>query len=761
MDNSKDPTGNHNLTVNDQAISLPDEDKLGRYPFAQKLARDLSRWKGKQSIVVGLNGKWGSGKSSVKNLILHALEKDGSPLEYIQFNPWLTSGEEAITKSFFDEIAQKLKTMDDSNKSERLEKWRNYTRYLALGSKLANGIEVAGLFVPGLAAAGSVGKAVIDQAEELANTAAESLEARELSLTSMKAELTKTFRDLPKPILVVIDDIDRLTKEEIRLVVQLIKSNVDFPNITYLLLYQRSTVTRALNGVHDEDGYQYLQKIVQIDLDIPSPRPLKLREFLVDVIKPCFDRTNMRGWDRSRWDEVATRILWPLYQEPRQIIRLDCMLNFHLEAHSTNGWLNVNFMDLILLESLRIHYPEVYQETSRGFSRGEDPAVAAYYSSDESTQRLRHGIEEQCEKLKAHPKRQAILGALLHELFPQANQHFKHSGTIEQKWLRELRLCHPKHFPKYFHLTMEPEEIPVEDITRLLSEKTNPKEIRTILEPKFSKRASFDELMDYFRALKEEIPQSMIPILIQELFELSDSLPSNDNTENFDTGGLWTLCEIVHLMLNQVPEQLERDEIILGYRQDATVLNGIIFYLERYANNDPEKQTYSYLLTDKILLSQSAIDQAKSEIATQLQRKAETGELLRNLNATAFLDALGKWGENEKVKHWARSLIQQPEDLLLFFEALIDIGHTAGGDQSWTNYTINPKKLETFLTSSELKPIPSFETEDPLKVRIVMVIQDWISRRAEPMGDGQLFVASRDNNTGELLNRPSADMPFQ
>jgi len=43
-------------------------------------------------------GGWGSGKSSVKNLVLEKLtEQKYRTVTAVEFNPWLVSGEETIT----------------------------------------------------------------------------------------------------------------------------------------------------------------------------------------------------------------------------------------------------------------------------------------------------------------------------------------------------------------------------------------------------------------------------------------------------------------------------------------------------------------------------------------------------------------------------------------------------------------------------------------------------------------------------------------
>ena len=70
-------------------ISEPDDDLLGRNDFAEGVADALTGWIGKESLVLAVCGKWGDGKTSTKNLILKALEKDGKKkLAVVEFTPW-------------------------------------------------------------------------------------------------------------------------------------------------------------------------------------------------------------------------------------------------------------------------------------------------------------------------------------------------------------------------------------------------------------------------------------------------------------------------------------------------------------------------------------------------------------------------------------------------------------------------------------------------------------------------------------------------
>ena len=752
MPNSKKTPQPETSFQDDRPIETPAEDRLGRYPFAQKLARDLTNWHSKESLVVGLNGKWGSGKSSVKKLIFHALKEAGDPLTCVEFNPWLVSGEEAITRAFFNEITKKLLTYKDEGKAVRLEKWRKYSKYLSLSSKLASGVEVAGLLIPGLAVIGGAAKATLNKGAELADTAADSLEDTELSLTDLKAELSAEFAKLPKPILVVIDDIDRLTKQEIRLVIQLIKSNADFPNITYLLLYQRETVARSLEEILGEDGHSYLQKIVQVDLDIPPPRPLKLRAFLSDAIDPLFSKTKVRGWKQRRWSSAATQTLWPLYQSPRHIVRLRCMLGFYFDSHIVGDHLNVNFLDLILLETLRIHFPSVYEDVSRGFRHANDPLYTFYYSSTDALKRIRESVTQSIQDSNVDEHLKAPLKALLEELFPQVDEHFHHSRDEELVWLKEMRLCHATHFPKYFHLTVEAGEISSEFINELISESVTPEQIRGLLEQQFKTRDGFSALSEYLQALSKEIPRCVLPLIIHQLFELSDDLP-NAAKYSFDAiNALRTLCNIVNSLLDEEPDQGERDHLFLSHLQEATVWLGPTFFLRRFKIADDENSENGMppIDPDSKTLSESAIQQARQEIADKLMRKAIIGELLHLEKASTLLHYLWEWGDQYEIREWGQGLSDSTDELLALLKALMGFGHTSTGSEGWTNFSILPSDVERFFSKERLKQLLPIDADDQLDQLLIQALIDWTNDKATIVDGGRVFIAAQDDDSGEI-----------
>jgi predicted KAP-like P-loop ATPase len=103
----------------DRPITSAQEDLLGRTSFAESLASGISGWKGNDSLVVSLHGPWGSGKSSIKNMVLEALRRSDkvSPI-ILEFNPWQWAGHEELARAFFHEVGLALGRADTSKEEK-------------------------------------------------------------------------------------------------------------------------------------------------------------------------------------------------------------------------------------------------------------------------------------------------------------------------------------------------------------------------------------------------------------------------------------------------------------------------------------------------------------------------------------------------------------------------------------------------------------------------------------------------------------------
>ena len=114
----------------------------------------------------------------------------------------------------------------------------------------------------------------LEKARNVARDAADEMqqaaEEAKKSLPSIKQELREALKSFLEKrnrlVLVVIDDIDRLSPDEIRLVFQMVKANADFPALVFLLLYDEKFVVSALKKFFGEDSQRFLEKIVQFQI---------------------------------------------------------------------------------------------------------------------------------------------------------------------------------------------------------------------------------------------------------------------------------------------------------------------------------------------------------------------------------------------------------------------------------------------------------------------------------------------------------------
>ena len=91
----------------DNPISTASEDLLQRSKFVERIVREINMTDASQGYVMAVMGQWGSGKTSVLNLVKDCLQN--KEMLVVDYNPWLLSGTEALVAGMFGEINAQLK----------------------------------------------------------------------------------------------------------------------------------------------------------------------------------------------------------------------------------------------------------------------------------------------------------------------------------------------------------------------------------------------------------------------------------------------------------------------------------------------------------------------------------------------------------------------------------------------------------------------------------------------------------------------------
>ena len=276
-----------NSVKGDRALRSGDEDRLGFREVANLIASSLVHGASEDGLVVGIDGEWGSGKSSLMFLIgdeLKKLPEDQQPT-IINFQPWLIGNRDALITILFDELSKQIDQIardsggttqiPAAKAKEAKEALRSFIRGL---SKTGSAIEVVGE-ASGIGPVKWFGKFL---------KATGGLWGRKSAppqLSDLKDRLVRSLRDLGHRFVITIDDVDRLEPSEVMEILRLVRSVVDLPNVVYLLCYDNGILAHSIERAADVmDGQSYLKKIVQLTVMVPKPEPLQLRQWFTDEL---------------------------------------------------------------------------------------------------------------------------------------------------------------------------------------------------------------------------------------------------------------------------------------------------------------------------------------------------------------------------------------------------------------------------------------------------------------------------------------------
>ncbi|MDQ2873911.1 MAG: KAP family NTPase [Actinomycetota bacterium] len=385
------------------------------------------------SSVLALVGPWGSGKSSLINLVC---ERIGASWQVRYFSTWAPPDVSALLADLFATIRSALP------EGER-------TRWL---KDLL--VEYAQLAVPVLGVIPVVGSAAQGVAANLVQLRADR------PMQSMFDELTAQLSDLGLRVLVVLDDVDRLQPDELLALLKAIRLLARFPGVYYLLAYDEQTIidvltTTAVAQNSSDRALAYLEKIVQVRLDIPPAQRFYTEQMLGSGITGLLDRL---GIPLSPEQTVRFRVLY------------DTLLQFTLsQPRATGRFLRqavaylpmpepgeIDVVDFLALTHLRSLAPATYRLLARSRSLlGVPPSGPVGPPPDAVREAVEKSLAEECADYKDQ------VFAVIAELFPfLAGDYLEHLQPADwQLRAATRRAAIEEYFDRYFLFGLSADDI--------------------------------------------------------------------------------------------------------------------------------------------------------------------------------------------------------------------------------------------------------------------------------------------------------------
>jgi hypothetical protein len=123
--------------LSDAPIFDVDEDKFDRAEFAKRIAATIGSKIDPSSIVIGLYGPWGDGKTTVLNFVQNELNRFDSVICF-KFNPWRFEDESVLLTTFFETLATVLQRKLSTHREEIGKTLSRYGGVLSSAGKALN-----------------------------------------------------------------------------------------------------------------------------------------------------------------------------------------------------------------------------------------------------------------------------------------------------------------------------------------------------------------------------------------------------------------------------------------------------------------------------------------------------------------------------------------------------------------------------------------------------------------------------------------------
>ena len=575
----------------DKPIEKQEEDLLGRANFSNQLGKAIYEYNENSGLVIGLFGEWGTGKTSVVNMaeneIKRLSEKDDNKPLIVRFSPWNYTDKNNLISLFFQDL--KIKIYNQSGKDY----------YKKIGEALENYSEAVDLlnYVP------FVGGGVVNIIKMILKIVTKKV-SKKSTLNETRKALEKVLTEVDKKIIVVIDDIDRLTNIQIRDIFQLVKQVADFPNVIYLLVMDRNVVQGALAEVHNlEEGNEYLEKIIQVPIELPELSKHKLDGILLNQLNKIIVNTSSEiKIDENYWNKVFNDCISPYILTLRDINRVVNTFQFRYSLL----YQEVSFEDMIAISTIEVLEPKLYKWISKNKEVVCGGSMKRLINSINNKLDYRELYSKEFEKIGINPER-AI--KFLSTMFPvflkdiNGNTYFEKNNFDIRK---NMRAAFGGRFDVYFMSDLSDIKVSRNILNSCVYEFDRNNLLEVI--DKINQKGDIVYFLEEFTSLISEIPYERLSLISSVLLILHGKFYGERNNIIYPISAITMTSRIIEEIIDRLATDEEKylslsslignaDETSLGTISNLLINIGRTHgrYVENIENRDKRIITVEYL----------------------------------------------------------------------------------------------------------------------------------------------------------------------
>jgi KAP family P-loop domain len=414
--------------------------------------------------VIAVRGGFGDGKSSILNLLHKELRESAI---VVLFSSWLPDSQRTLVQDLFGDIAS------ECNRAFIIPGLRKHlTKFATIIAGTTPQLKILPDLLP-----------TYTQRQEI-------------------RDLGKSLGRLPKRVVVLLDEIDRMEKDEILTLLKVIRGAHILPNLTFVCALNQNHVEELTRNSFDTDPHEFFEKFFPVAFDLPKPSPEILKKMLCDRIQEAFEGAHWfhNAEERNTFLDGLTE-LWNAALKPicSNIRKVNLFANdIHGTALLASG--EVNALDLCALEALRRFFPAVYEliwRKAQFFSMSYEWWKTREHRTDAFLVQESDNIGTQIKGVSKGDRDAAAIRGLLTAMFPDRVKELYSerppSSKLDTTRLADLergkRIAHPDYLPVYFRYEV-PDTIfssrEMADFIARMSSAKSPKERREVFDDLFS-----------------------------------------------------------------------------------------------------------------------------------------------------------------------------------------------------------------------------------------------------------------------------------
>ena len=345
-------------SITDKPIAKLDEDSLNIQKYANSLSKFIKN--SDTPITIGLQGEWGTGKTSLMSLLLENFNNPGKEREIA--TSWVNTWEYSLFKGASETTPAVLSGMLEKLRDENKDIW-------TIKDIATDKVKKASKFLSGLAnqvIANQTGLNIKDAASDASSekNIAQIVEIKNL-IRSIIQELIDHPDNKAKKVVFFVDDLDRIPPSDAVEVLESLKNIFDIPNCIFILAIDYDVVVKGLEGKfgpktkeNEREFRSFFDKIIQV----PFTMPVGAYD-ITSFLKTKLDALGV-PLDKGNINQITKIIRYTIGNNPRSLKRYlntFSLINQIIEDDEEDDKDNENIILLFAVLGIQVSYPQIFR----------------------------------------------------------------------------------------------------------------------------------------------------------------------------------------------------------------------------------------------------------------------------------------------------------------------------------------------------------------------------------------------------------------